>query len=73
LHDAIQVEKAGTPAAAVMTDAFVETARALAAACGMPDYPFAVITHPIAADDVPALRVKAGRAAAQCAELLTTR
>lgn len=73
MHDAITAEKAGVPAAAVMTDAFVVTARVLARACGMPGYPFAVIPHPIAADDDAALRAKAADAVRQCVELLTGR
>ena len=73
MHDAITAEKAGTPAAAIMTDAFMETAHALAKACGMPGYPFAVIPHPIAPDDEEALRRKATDAVRQCAELLAQR
>jgi hypothetical protein len=56
-----------------MTDAFLGTAEALAQACGMPGYPFAVIRHPIAADDDGALRRKAAEAVQQCQELLTRR
>jgi len=56
-----------------MTDAFVPTAEALARACGMPGYPFAVIAHPIAPDDDEALRRKAGAAVRRCVELLTQR
>lgn len=73
MHDAITAEKAGVPAAAIMTDAFVATADALAAACGMPGYPFAVIRHPIAPDGDDALRAKAAEAVAQCQELLLRR
>jgi hypothetical protein len=53
-----------------MTDAFVATADALARACGMPGYPFAVIGHPIAPDGDEALRQKAAEALHQCQELL---
>jgi hypothetical protein len=56
-----------------MTDAFLATARALAQACGMPGYPFAVISHPIAPDDDEALRRKASVAVRQCVDLLTMR
>jgi hypothetical protein len=56
-----------------MTDAFLATARALAQACGMPGYPFAVISHPIAPDDDEALRRKAAGAVHQCQELLLRR
>ena len=73
MHDAITAEKAGVPAAAVMTDAFVATADALAQACGMPGYRFAVIPHPIAPDGDEALRQKAAEALHQCQELLLRR
>jgi hypothetical protein len=56
-----------------MTDAFVATADALAEACGMPGYPFAVISHPIAPDDDEALRAKAAAAVTRCVDLLTNR
>jgi hypothetical protein len=56
-----------------MTDAFVDTAHALAQACGMPGYPFAVIPHPIAPDDDQGLCRKAAEALHQCQELLLRR
>ena len=56
-----------------MTDAFVATADALAQACGMPGYPFAVIPHPIAPDGDEALHQKAAEAVNQCQELLLGR
>ncbi|MBI3089324.1 MAG: hypothetical protein HYY96_01540 [Candidatus Tectomicrobia bacterium] len=45
--DAILFEQAGVPSAAIVTDAFVRTGAAIAAAWGMPDYGFAVTHHPI--------------------------
>jgi hypothetical protein len=56
-----------------MTGAFVATADALARACGLPGYPYAVIPHPLAPDDDEALRQKAATAVARCVELLTSR
>ena len=56
-----------------MTDAFVATADALARACGLADYPYAVIPHPIAPNDDEALRRKAAAAVTRCVELLTRR
>ena len=56
-----------------MTDAFVATADALAHACGLAGYPYAVIPHPIAPDDDEALRRKASAAVSQCVDLLTNR
>ena len=53
-----------------MTDRFVETARLMAAACGLPGYPFAVVPHPISSDGDAALRAKAEAAVAQCVEIL---
>jgi hypothetical protein len=40
---------------------------------GLPDYPFAVIAHPIAANPNEELREKAERALASIISLLTTR
>ena len=56
-----------------MTDTFVATADALARACGIPGYPYAVIAHPIAPDGDEALRHKAEAAVQRCVELLTRR
>jgi hypothetical protein len=56
-----------------MTDAFTATADALAKACGMSGYRFAVIGHPIAPDDDEALRRKAAEAVRQCQEILLQR
>lgn len=71
MHDAIAIERLGRPAAAVMTEPFVPTARALAGALGLPNYPLCVIPHPISSDDDAALRVKARAAATQIVEILT--
>jgi hypothetical protein len=73
LHDAVTIEKAGRPAAAIMTDQFIATARAMARSLGMPDYPFAVIPHPISNDGPTALRVKAADALRQCRVILVDR
>jgi hypothetical protein len=56
-----------------MTDQFIATARAMARSLGMPDYPFAVIPHPISNDGPAALRAKAADALRQCSTILTKR
>jgi hypothetical protein len=56
-----------------MTDRFVDTARLMAAACGLPHYPFAVVPHPISSDGDAALRAKAEHAVAQCVRILLRR
>ena len=55
-----------------MTDRFVHTAELMAEVCGLPDYRFAVIAHPISSNDDAELRAKAGEAVRQCVELLRT-
>jgi len=55
-----------------MTDRFTHTARLMAEVCGLPDYRFAVIAHPISSNDDAQLRAKAEDAVRQCVELLRT-
>jgi hypothetical protein len=46
--DAILMERAGTAAIAIVTEPFRATGDAMAAAWGMPGYPFLETPHPIA-------------------------
>ena len=66
-------ERAGVPAAAVITDRFAQTARVMAQVSGLPDYPFAVIAHPISHNDDGLLRTKAEEAVRQCVPILLKR
>ena len=66
MHDALTAEKIGITATAIITDRFVETAQVMAQVSGMPDYPFAIIAHPIANNTESALREKAEQAVQQC-------
>ena len=70
MHDGIEIERRGKPAAVVCTDRFIVTARAQAAACGLPDYPFAVVPHPIGRLPEEVLRERAEQAAPQVVKLL---
>ena len=54
----MSAEKLGVPAVAVITDRFEASARAMAEANGRPDYPFAVVAHPIAGNTDEELREK---------------
>ena len=56
-----------------MTDRFEPSARAVAELNGLPDYPYAVIPHPIANDGDEALRVKAEAVVERVVSLLTRR
>jgi hypothetical protein len=73
LHDAVTVEKGGIPATAIITDGFVQTALAMATVSGMPEFPFAVIPHPVANNDDATLRTKAAEAVRQCEAILLRR
>lgn len=57
-------------ATAIITDRFVQTARVMAQVSGMPEYPFAVIPHPISNNNDTVLREKAEAAVRQCVTIL---
>ena len=59
------------PAAVICTDQFVESARAQAAICGNPHYPFAVVPHPIGSLTPAELRARAAEAVPQVLAILT--
>ena len=46
--DGIVFEKVGIPTAAIVTDVFEHTGRAMAQAWGLPNYRFLAMAHPIA-------------------------
>jgi hypothetical protein len=46
--DGILFEKHGIPAAAIITDVFDATGRAMATAWGVPNYKYLALPHPIA-------------------------
>jgi len=73
LHDAVTAEKAGLTATAIITDRFVQTAQAMAQVSGRPEFPFAVIAHPIANNDDATLRKKATEVVQQCVAILAQR
>jgi hypothetical protein len=47
VHDGITFEQLGKPALVICTQPFEETGRAIARTVGLPDYPFALVSHPI--------------------------
>ena len=59
MHDAIAAERLGVPALGIMTDRFVSAAHEMRCALGMPDYPFAVIEHPISSASARELEQRA--------------
>jgi len=47
VHDGIEMELRGVPAAAVCTEPFENMGRSTARIRGLPQYPFAIVHHPI--------------------------
>jgi hypothetical protein len=47
VHDGIELELRGVPAAVVCTVPFENMGRATARIRGIPDYPFALVPHPL--------------------------
>ena len=68
--DAINFEKRGIPATAIITSPFVPTAEAMSALSGMPGYPCAVVPHPIGSLSPDALQARAEEIAARVEALL---
>ena len=69
----MSAERLGIPAGAIITDRFEASARAMAEANGLADYPFAIIAHPVAGNSDDELRVKAEQAVSALVPLLTRR
>ena len=46
--DSILLERKGMPAVSIVTDAFIETGKAITKAWGLPDFKFLSMPHPIA-------------------------
>ena len=59
------------PTAVICTDQFVQSAKAQAAICGNPDYPFAVVAHPIGSLTPAELQARAAAALPQVLAILT--
>ena len=68
--DAINLEKQGIPAVAVVTEPFAQTAAVLAELNSMPGYPFVVVPHPFGSLDEAAVRSRADAALARIERLL---
>ena len=73
MHDGIELEVRGVPAAVVCTEPFIVTGRAMARARGKADYRFAVIQHPISSASDEEMRRLVDAALPQIEELLTGR
>ncbi len=70
MHDAIEIERHGVPCAVIGTEPFIPTMRAMAATCGIPDYPLAIIEHPIGSVTEDVLAQRADEAVSQVLRIL---
>ena len=68
--DAISFEKRGIPAAVIITEPFVATAEAMARLAGMPEYPVAVIPHPVGSLSLDEVTARADAIAGRIVELI---
>ena len=70
MQDGIALERRGIPAAVVCTEPFERMGRASAEVAGLPDYPFALVPHPIGRLRPEELRARAEAALPQVLALL---
>ncbi len=69
----MSLEALGVPAIAICTEPFVSGAQAIANLGAMPDYPFAVVQHPIGSLTPEQIRERAIEAAPQVISSLLAR
>lgn len=69
----MQLEALGVPAIAICTEPFISGAKAMANLGSMPDYPFAVVQHPIGSLTPEQIRERAIEAAPQVVRSLLAR
>ncbi|HEX9842164.1 MAG TPA: hypothetical protein VGC20_05415 [bacterium] len=69
MHDAIELESLGLPAAVVVTTVFAHEARVQREALGMPGLAPVVITHPLSTLADEAIRARALEAAPQAVRI----
>ena len=67
----MELDDRGVPTAVICTDAFAPTARAQAAICGIPEYPFALVPHPLGSLGEAELETRAQKALPQVIDILT--
>jgi len=70
LHDGITLESQGLPTATIITDVFINTARAYTRLMGVPDFPYLACPHPITNVKGPDLVRKAEELAPRIVQLL---
>ncbi len=73
MHDGIELEKRGVPAAVICTEPFINSAKAMSKLGGIPEYPFVVLPHPLGSLTPDELRERAIQAAPEVLRILLAR
>jgi hypothetical protein len=73
VHDGIELEKRGVPAAVICTEPFITSAKAMSKLGGIPEYPFVVLPHPLGSLTPDELRERAIQAAPEVLRILLAR
>jgi len=71
VHDGIEFEKRGVPAAVALTEPFQATGELTAKIAGVSGYPFVVMPHPVSRLDRSQLHARAEEFAGSLVALLT--
>jgi len=71
IHDAVNLERAGCPAVALISRSFCPLAQIVAKGVGYPALPIVLLPHPIGDADAAKISAKGSDAAAECVRLLT--
>ena len=73
MHDGIELEKLGVPTAVICTGPFVSSGKTMSKIGGIPDYPFAIVSHPLGSLDNVGVRERAMQATPRVLEILLAR
>ena len=73
MHDGIEFEKRGVPAAVICTEPFFSSAKAMSRIRGIPDYPFLTLPHPLGSMNRDSLHERAMQAAPEVVQILLAR
>lgn len=70
MHDAVTFEQLGKPALAICTHPFEPTSKMIARTLSLPDFPFALVDHPIGSASTAELAARAAAAYDQATRIL---
>ena len=71
MHDALTLEHGNIPTVCICSKPFINTAKAVAQIKGVPQYPFAIVTHPVGSVDANTLSNRTAEALPQVLHIFT--